>query len=145
MDIRRAKPTHTPRRVAGAVLAAEREGLARSARHAALVALAAQFAVLYAPRAPAVATTTSLPIDKLVHLAVFALSTAALIRAGAPPRRVVTAMTVHAPVSELIQGRMLEGRSAERADAVADLAGVVLGTLATRRAVLGRLQRGRGR
>ncbi len=58
--------------------------MARSARaDAAVGALGLQLAVLYAPRAPAIATG-GLPVDKLVHIAVFALPTAALIKAGVP-------------------------------------------------------------
>jgi hypothetical protein len=106
--------------------------LARSAfTDAALGALGLQLAVLYAPRAPGIATG-GLPVDKLVHIAVFALPTAALIAAGVPRRWAIGLMAVHAPLSELIQGSLLADRSAERADVVADLAGVLLGTLVAR-------------
>ena len=106
--------------------------MARSARaDAALGALGLQLAVLYAPRAPAIATG-GLPVDKLVHLAVFALPTAALIKAGVPRGWVIGLMAAHAPLSELVQGSLLADRSAERADVLADLAGVLLGTLVTR-------------
>ncbi|MGB7982214.1 MAG: hypothetical protein WCF36_15640 [Candidatus Nanopelagicales bacterium] len=98
---------------------------------AAAGALGLQLAVLYAPRAPGIATG-GLPVDKLVHIAVFALPTAALIKAGVPRRWVIGLMAAHAPLSELIQGSLLADRSAERADVLADLAGVLLGTLATR-------------
>ena len=98
---------------------------------AAVGALGLQLAVLYAPRAPAIATG-GLPIDKLVHIAVFALPTAALIKAGVPRRWVIGLMVAHAPLSEFLQGSMLADRSAERADVLADLAGVLLGTLITR-------------
>jgi VanZ family protein len=94
--------------------------------------VALQFAVLYAPRAPAV-DTGGLPVDKLVHVAAFALPTAALIAAGLPRGWVIGLMAVHAPLSEVIQGALLADRSAEGADVVADLVGVALGALMVRR------------
>jgi VanZ family protein len=99
----------------------------------AAVALGIQFAVLYAPRAPAV-DTGGIPVDKLVHVAAFALPTAALIAAGMPRGWVIGLMAAHAPLSEVIQGQLLAGRSSEAADVVADLVGVALGGLVTRRA-----------
>jgi hypothetical protein len=105
--------------------------MARSTRTDAVGALGLQLAVLYAPRAPAIATR-GLPVDKLVHIAAFALPTAALIKSGAPRGWVIGLMAVHAPLSELIQGSLLADRSAERADVLADLAGVLLATLVTR-------------
>lgn len=109
----------------------------------AAVALGLQLAVLYAPRAPAIATG-GLPVDKLVHIAVFALPTTALIKAGVPRRWVIGLMSAHAPLSELIQGSLLTDRSTERADTLADLAGVLLGTLLTRRPTRVRERVGRG-
>ncbi len=100
-------------------------------------ALALQLAVLYAPRAPSVATG-GLPVDKLVHVVVFALPTAALIRAGAPARWVVGLMALHAPLSEVVQHAMLPNRSGDGADMAADLLGVGIGALA----VLGRREAG---
>jgi VanZ family protein len=99
----------------------------------AALSLGLQFAVLYAPRAPAV-DTGGIPVDKLVHVAAFALPTAALIVAGLPRGWVIGLMAVHAPLSEVIQGALLADRSAEGADVVADLVGVALGALVVRRA-----------
>lgn len=84
-------------------------------------------AVLYAPRTPAV-DTGGLPVDKLVHVVAFALPTAALIAAGLPRGWVIGLMALHAPLSEVIQHRLLADRSGEPLDVVADLAGVALGT-----------------
>ena len=84
--------------------------------------------VLYAPRAPAV-DTGGLPVDKLVHVLVFALPTAALIVAGVPRGWVIGLMAVHAPLSEVLQHRLLAERSGEPRDVVADLVGVALGAL----------------
>ena len=98
----------------------------------AVPALVLQLVVLYAPRTPAV-DTGGLPVDKLVHVLAFALPTAALIVAGLPRTWVIGLMAVHAPVSELVQGALLADRSPEGADVLADLVGVALGALVTRR------------
>lgn len=91
--------------------------------------MALQLAVLYAPRAPRL-TTGELPVDKLVHVGVFALPTATLIWAGVPVRWVVGLMALHAPLSEVVQHALLPGRSWEAADVAADLLGVGIGALA---------------
>lgn len=95
---------------------------------AAVAAVTLQLAVLYAPRAPMV-DTAGLPLDKLVHVVAFALPTAALIVAGVPRGWVIGLMAVHAPLSEVLQHRLLAQRSGEPLDIVADLAGVALGAL----------------
>ena len=92
----------------------------------AVLALAVQMLVLYAPRAPAV-DTGGLPLDKVAHVAAFALPTAALILAGAPRGWVIGLMAVHAPLSELLQHLLLADRSGDPWDVLADLAGVALG------------------
>lgn len=90
------------------------------------VAVGLNLAVLYAPRAPAVATG-GLPVDKLVHVVVFALPTVALARAGVPRAWSVGLMALHAPISEAIQHNLLSDRSGELGDIVADLVGVGIG------------------
>lgn len=107
-------------------------------RSAALAALSVglNLAVLYAPRAPAV-STGGLPVDKIVHVVVFALPTVALARAGVPRGWAVGLMALHAPVSEVIQHHLLSDRSGELGDIVADLVGVGIGA-----AILWRPQRG---
>ena len=77
----------------------------------AALALGVQVAVLYAPRAPVV-DTGGVPVDKLVHVAVFALPTVALIGAGVPRGWAIGLMAVHAPLSEVVQGALLADRSA---------------------------------
>lgn len=89
-------------------------------------ALALQFAVLYVPRAPGVAVD-GLPLDKLVHVAVFALPTYALIRLGWSRATVGVLMVGQAVVSELTQHLVLAQRSGDPADALADLVGVLIG------------------
>ncbi len=88
-------------------------------------ALILQFAVLYTPRAPAV-DVGALPLDKLVHLAVFALPTYALIRAGLPVVAVVILMSAQAVGSELLQHVALANRSGDPGDLLADLVGVAV-------------------
>ena len=94
----------------------------------AALAVGLQLVVLYAPRVPAV-DTGGLPVDKLVHVVAFAVPTVALIAAGLPRGWVIGLMAVHAPLSEIIQGRLLTDRSMQAADVVADLVGVALGAL----------------
>jgi hypothetical protein len=94
-------------------------------------AIVLQLAVLYVPRAPQV-PTGGLPLDKAVHLVVFALPVVALVAAGLPRGWVVGVMAVHAVLSELVQGALLNQRSGDPADVVADLAGVAIGALLTR-------------
>lgn len=89
-----------------------------------------QLVVLYAPRAPSADTGAGLPLDKLIHVLVFALPTAALIRAGVPRRWVVGAMVAHALASEVLQAALLDERSGDPGDALADLIGVLLGSAA---------------
>ena len=99
----------------------------------AALALGLQLAVLYVPRAPSI-DTGGLPVDKLVHIAVFALPTVALIWAGVPRGWVIGLMAVHAPLSEVVQDRFLAHRSGDPWDVAADLLGVALGAFLTRHA-----------
>lgn len=101
----------------------------RSVRAAvAATALALQIAVLYVPRAPGVAVD-GLPLDKFVHVAVFALPTYALIRLGWSRATVGVLMVGQAVASELTQHVMLSQRSGDPADVLADLVGVLLGVV----------------
>lgn len=87
--------------------------------------LAGQLVVLYAPRTP---STGGVPgVDKVVHVAVFALVVWAGLRAGVARSLVLLVSVVHAPVSELLQATLLPNRSGEPLDVVADLLGCALG------------------
>lgn len=104
----------------------------------AFVLLVAQLLVLYWPR-----VTVSGPVewtDKVVHLLVFALPTYAAGRAlaahGRPWWLATVTFAAHAIISELIQGAALPERSGDSWDAVLNLVGVGLATLAL--AVAGR-------
>lgn len=127
-----------------------------AARRAAVVllvlAVAAQFLVLYAPRVPPVPGGEVTGLDKFVHAAVFAAVTLAAMRAGLPPAPVIGYGLIHAVVSELVQHLALPGRSGDPLDVLADVAGVAVGVwLATRVLPVGGLGRaalrrgGRGR
>lgn len=92
----------------------------------ATVAVALNLAVLFAPSAPT-PPSGGPPLDKLVHVLVFALPTYALIRAGLPRRWVLAALVLWAPVSELAQLMLLDQRTGSWQDALADLVGIALG------------------
>ena len=68
--------------------------------------------------------------DKLVHSTIFALPVMFALLARLPLWPVVAVVGLHAPVSELIQWRLLPHRSGDPWDVVADLVGVTLGALA---------------
>ena len=94
------------------------------------VAVAVQLAVLYWPRAGG----GGLPyVDKLVHVAIFAAVAWAGCRAGVPHRVLVPLLVAHAVVSEVVQDRLLAGRSGDPADVAADLVGTGLGLLLAHR------------
>jgi VanZ like protein len=91
-----------------------------------VVVLAVHLAVLYWPHSP---STGGLPIDKVVHAAIFGMVLWAAARAGLPVRPVAILLAVHAVVSELIQHYLLAGRSGDPTDSIADLAGVAIVTV----------------
>ena len=101
------------------------------ARILAAAAVLLNLLVLFAPRAPSV-STGGLPVDKVVHLLVFAWPTVALIGAGLPRRWVLLGMVAWAPFSELVQRQLLEHRSGDPLDMLVDLLGVALGAWLTR-------------
>lgn len=94
----------------------------------ALVAVVVQLVVLYAPSG--VGSPPFAYFDKLVHAAVFALPVFFALLARLPRGAVVTVAALHAPVSEVVQARLLAARAGDPWDAVADLVGVGLGVLA---------------
>jgi VanZ family protein len=97
----------------------------RTALRVFVILVAVQLIALYWPR---VDVQGPVPwTDKVVHVLLFALPTAAGLLARLRPAYVVGALAVHAPVSELIQHYLLPHRSGDVGDAVADLSGVVLG------------------
>ena len=101
------------------------------ARILAAAAVLLNLLVLFAPRAPSV-STGGLPVDKVVHLLVFAWPTVALIGAGLPRRWVLLGMVAWAPFSELVQRLLLDHRSGDPLDMLVDLLGVAVGAWLTR-------------
>ena len=89
------------------------------------VLLVAHLAALYWPRVDLQGPVTW--SDKVVHVLLFLAPTVAGLLAGVRPAYLVPLLALHAPVSELLQHYLLPNRSGDAWDAVADLAGVVLG------------------
>jgi hypothetical protein len=96
------------------------------ADHEGAVQVLVHLAVLYWPRTP---STGGLPIDKVVHAAVFGMVLWVAAQAGLRVAPVAGLLAGHAVASELIQHYLLAGRSGDPADSVADLAGVAIVTL----------------
>ena len=69
-------------------------------------------------------------LDKVGHLLAFALPAAVAGWLGA--RRVLVLLVVHALVSEPLQGWLIPTRQPDPLDALADLAGILLGLLVAR-------------
>ncbi len=93
----------------------------------AVAAILLQLVVLYAPSAPGGPAVPH--VDKVVHAGVFALPVLLLLLARVPWVPVVVVVGAHAPVSEIVQARLLTARAGDPWDAVADLVGVGLGAL----------------
>ncbi len=97
----------------------------------AVIALLANIA-FYLPKVPSATPGVSIPgLDKVVHVAIFALTVWAIGRLLAPLKRfpmgwVVILAAVHAGLIELLH-TLLPNRSADPWDLVADLGGIVLG------------------
>lgn len=68
---------------------------------------------------------TGLPLDKLVHVTLFAVVTWLGLRAGW--RWVLPAMLAQAALSELVQLWLLPNRGGDWWDVAADLAGIAIG------------------
>jgi len=96
----------------------------------------AHLAALYWPRVDLQGPVTW--TDKVVHVLLFLAPTVAGLLAGVRPAYLVALLALHAPVSELAQHYLLPHRTGDAWDAVADLAGVVLGVTSV---VVGRARR----
>jgi len=93
-------------------------------RWAFAVAVVVQLLALYAPSAPA--PPSGLPLDKVVHVGVFAAVAWTGIRAGLPVRWVVGVLLAQSVVSELVQHFWLPHRSGDWRDAAADAVGTLV-------------------
>jgi hypothetical protein len=92
------------------------------------VAVCVNLAVLYWPRSVD-PSGGPLPLDKVAHVLVFGAVAWAGLRAGWRARLLLPLLALHAVASEVVQARLLSARSGDPADVVADLAGVLAGTL----------------
>lgn len=99
----------------------------RAARALFAGAVLVQLAVLYWPRQ--VGGGDQGHLDKVVHLLVFAAVAWTGRRAGLPAAPLAAVLVLHAVVSEVLQALVLPDRAGDAADVVADLAGVLAGTL----------------
>lgn len=88
------------------------------------IGVLAQLWALYWPRPPSV--DTGLPLDKVVHFALFAAVTYAGVRAGLPRWLVGALMLAQAVLSEAIQHFLLDRRGGDLWDLVADVAGITV-------------------
>lgn len=93
------------------------------------VAVVGQLIALYSPGSPDPGIELFPHADKVVHVLLFAVPTA-LARWCTPRWWPVILLALHAPVSELVQWRLVPLRSGDPWDLVADLAGIALGLLA---------------
>lgn len=92
------------------------------------VLVVVQLVALYAPSTPGGPEVDNL--DKVVHASIFAAPTVAALAAGWHARWLIGILTVHAPVSELIQAGFLPHRGGDPRDVVADLTGITLAIVA---------------
>jgi VanZ family protein len=101
-----------------------------TARTAFVLAVVVNLLLLYWPRAVG---EEGLPyLDKVAHVLTFASLAWTGLWAGIPLRWLVGVLALHAVVSEVVQARLLSGRSGDVADVAADLAGILVGTLLAR-------------
>lgn len=92
------------------------------------ISVAVQLGVLYWPRATQPAP--ALPLDKLVHVLIFAAVVWTGLRAGVPAVPLLALLVAHSVVSEVAQELLLPQRSGGAADVLADVSGVLLGAFA---------------
>lgn len=97
-----------------------------------VIAVLLHLAVLYAPQVPASPAGGVPGMDKVGHVAVFALVAAVALWIGFPARLVIPVLLAHAVLSELIQHVALARRSGDPWDVLADVVGAGLGWLVWR-------------
>ena len=88
-------------------------------------AVVVQCWALYTPSPPSAGS--GLPLDKAVHLLLFAGVGLLGVLAGVPVRWLLLGLALQALLSELVQGVWLSERGADGWDLVADLVGAALG------------------
>ena len=129
-----------PRRPPAAEDAEESRGRRQGAVVAFVLAVLVQVYLLYLYD-PGPSADVSIPhADKIVHAVLFAGPAFLAVLTRLPLHIILPLLILHAPVSELVQHRLIAGRAGEPFDVVADLVGVGLGMLAGR--VLRRFRQG---
>lgn len=99
-------------------------------RVALALAVAVNLVLLFWPRP---ASPGGLPgLDKVVHLATFASLALTGLRARLDARWLLPLLALHAVTSEVLQALLLSRRTGDPLDALADLAGVLAGTVLAR-------------
>ena len=93
-------------------------------------AVVVNLVLLYWPRT--VGPVGPAHLDKAVHLLAFAAVAWSGLRAGVPARWLLPVLALHAGVSEVVQDRLLPRRTGDVADVVADLIGILAGTVLAR-------------
>lgn len=108
----------------------EPAGSGRVARALFVGAVVANLVLLYWPRPVG---GEGLPhLDKAIHLLAFAAVAWTGLRARVPAAWLLPLLVLHAVLSELVQAWLLPDRSGDWADVVADLLGILAGTLVVR-------------
>jgi len=120
--------TKLPDTAPGRVVRAPAGRSLRVWRAALVVAVALQLIALYSPQVPAGPQITGL--DKVVHILIFAAPALAALMAGISGPWALGILAMNGPISELVQHFALAHRSGDPLDAMADLVGVGLGSLA---------------
>lgn len=100
---------------------------ARLARAAFALAVALNLLLLYWPSPPGDGPPH---LDKAVHLLAFAAVAFTGLWALVPVPWLVSVLVLHAVVSEVVQARLLTGRSGDLGDVAADVVGILAGVLA---------------
>jgi len=90
-------------------------------------AVVVQLVALYLPRVPSTSGMEVPGADKVVHALVFALVMLTGILAGINAKWLAVILVAHAVLSEVVQYTLLPHRTGDPLDAVADLAGILLG------------------
>lgn len=98
----------------------------KATRWALALVVVVHLLALYLPGSPDVGPVGVPHLDKLVHVLLFAAPTY-LVRRLTPARWPVVLIALHAPVSELLQYRLIPNRSGDPLDLLADAAGIGLG------------------
>ena len=94
------------------------------------VAVLANLALLFWPRAVDTGGVGIPHLDKMAHAASFALVTWTGLRAGIVVWALSVVLALHAGTSEVVQHRLLAERTGDPADVLADLTGVAVVVLA---------------